>query len=193
MKRHSFWGVMMFVALQVMISCTSSPSYEKPIWAYEQAMHADFPFQFYPDTFITVGEITATDSLQLLHQAINNHPIDSLIHQNEAALQNLSDLLDLDLKYDVESQREAVSEQMKQLQQINAWLHAMQRQEATLQKMPPQKPLVSIVECQFSFTNPITGIKQSEDKLYYIHLRDRQVIEAKNKHQTDTDISEQLH
>jgi|YelNatPaOPRAMG01_1025707.scaffolds.fasta_scaffold06472_10 hypothetical protein len=192
MIRH-LWFVLILPFALILTACSSSQSYEKPIWAYEQAMHADFPFQFYPDTFITVGKITAADSLKLLQQALNRQPIDSLINQNEATIQNLSNLLDLDLKYDVESQREAVSQQIRQLQQIGLWLQAMKKQQIHLQKLPAQKPLVQIVECRFTFTNPISGIKQSEDKLYYIHLPEQQVIEAKNKTQADTIASQSNH
>lgn len=186
MTRISLGFILTFIVTLILISCSSSPSYEKPIWAYEQAMHADFPFQFYPDTFITVGEITAADSLKLLNQAMNGQPIDSLIHQNEQAIQNLSGLLDLDLKYDVESQRQDVSEQIRKLQQIGLWLQAMKKQQSYLQKQSPEKALVRIVECRFTFTNPITGVKQREDKFYYIHLPNLQVIEAKDKGQPDT-------
>lgn len=170
----------------LLIACNSSNPNEKPIWAYEQSMHSDAPFQFYPDTFITRGVITVKDSLAMIQQALNNQPVDSLLSQNESTTRNLSNLLVMDLQYDMESQRQQVSQELNQLQNISQWLNNIKIRRAMYLKLSPQKPLVREVECRFSYNDPITRKRTKQDKLYYIHVETNQVFATKDIAPHDT-------
>lgn len=178
--RIFFIGLLLTGLIVIFASCTSSNPYEKPIWAYEQSMHTDAPFQFYPDTFITLNTITVKDSLNMIKQALSNYAIDSLMNQNEAAIQNLLSLLVMDLQYDMESQRQEVSQELDQLRNIGKWLSNTKQIGSEYAKMTPEKPLVRAVECRFSYKDPITGKSIKEDKIYYIHLSNNQVIATKD-------------
>ncbi len=185
MRTH-FIGMIVAGMTLLFMACTSSHSDEKSIWAYEQSLHGEAPFRFYPDTFITVGTITVKDSLAMMQQALNNQPVDSLLKENNATLQNLLGLQIMDLKYDMELPREEVSKDIDQLQSVGKWLYNLKIKRDIYLKLSPQKPLVREVECRFSYDDPITGKQMKQDKIYYIHTGTNQVFASKIINQRDT-------
>ncbi len=185
MRTH-FIGIFLAGMVLFFIACTSSHSDEKSIWVYEQSLHGEAPFRFYPDTFITLGTITVGDSLAMMRQALNNQPVDSLIKENDATLRNLLGLQVMDLRYDMEMPREEVSKDIDQLQNVGKWLYNLKVKRDIYLKLPPQKPLVRKVECRFSYDDPISGKQMKQDKIYYIHTGTNQVFASKDITQRDT-------
>jgi hypothetical protein len=185
MRTH-FIGIMLAGMALFFIACTPSHSDEKSIWAYEQSLHGEAPFRFYPDTFITVGTITVKDSLAMMQQALNNQSVDSLLKENDATLRNLLQLQTMDLRYDMELPREEVSKNIDQLQNVGKWLYNLKIKRDIYRKLSPQKPLVREVECRFSYDDPITGKKIKQDKIYYIRIGTNQVFASKDINQRDT-------
>ena len=185
MRTH-FIGIVLTGMALFFMACTSSHSDEKSIWVYEQSLHGEAPFRFYPDTFITLGTITVKDSLAMMQQALNNQSVDSLLKENDATLHNLLGLQIMDLRYDMELPREEVSKDIDQLQNVGKWLYNLKIKRDNYLNMSPQTPLVRKVECRFSYDDPITGKQMKQDKIYYIHTGTNQVFASKNITQRDT-------
>ncbi len=185
MRTH-FIGIVLTGMALFFMACTSSHSDEKSIWAYEQSLHGEAPFRFYPDTFITLGTITVKDSLAMMQQALNNQSVDSLLKENDATLHNLLGLQIMDLRYDMELPREEVSKDIDQLQNVGKWLYNLKIKRDNYLNISPQTPLVREVECRFSYDDPITGKQMKQDKIYYIHTGTNQVFASKNITQRDT-------
>lgn len=185
MRTHFIRIILAGMAL-FFLACTSSHSDEKSIWAYEQSLHGEAPFRFYPDTFITLGTITVKDSLAIMQKALNNQSVDSLLKENDATLRNLLGLQIIDLKYDMELPREEVSKDIDQLQSVGKWLYNLKIKRNVYLTQSPQKPLVREVECRFSYDDPITGGKIKQDKIYYIHIGTNQIFASKDITQRDT-------
>jgi biotin operon repressor len=177
--RIYFTGIILIWLACLFMACTTSDLNKKAIWAYEQSLHGEAPFRFYPDTFVTVGAITVKDSLDMMRQALNNRSVDSLMKENDATLNNLLGLQNIDLRYDLELSREEVSKDIDQLQNVGKWLNNYKIQRDIYLKMPPEMLLVREVECRFSFDDSIAGGKMKQDKIYYIDDATNRVVASR--------------
>jgi hypothetical protein len=179
MMRIYFTGTILTWMACLFMACSTSDSNEKAIWAYEQNLHGEAPFRFYPDTFVSVGTITVKDSLYMMRQALNNRSVESLMKENDATLNNLLGLQTIDLRYDLELSREEVSRDIDQLQNVGKWLNNFKIRRDIYLKMSPKMVLVREVECRFSYDDSISGGKMKQDKIYYIHVATNRVVASR--------------
>jgi hypothetical protein len=171
----------------VVAGCNNTDSDQKAIWLYEQNQMLEGDFQFIPQEIKTIGVTTVKDSALFIDQAMV-HPIDSLIKENDRALQGLFQLQTIYLKYDMELLRESLSQEITQLEGVERWLGKMKKQRDTYKKMPPEKPLVRKVECRFDYNDPLTGKKVTKDKIYFINATSGHVLSSQDKLPVNTPL-----
>jgi hypothetical protein len=162
-------------------ACNQNDSDQKAIWLYEQNQMVGSEFEFYPQAIRTVGVITANDSVLFIEHAMV-HPLDSLIKENNRALNDLLQMQILYVKYDMELQREAISQEITQLVGVDIWLGKIRMKHEGYKKMSPEKPLIRKVECRFDYNDPLTGKKVTKDKIYFIHATTGSVLSSQDKH-----------
>ena len=161
-------------------ACNQNDSDQKAIWLYEQNQMVGSEFEFYPQTIKTVGVITANDSALFIEHAMV-HPLDSLTNENNRALNDLLQMQILYVKYDMELQRETISQEIGQLEGVQIWLGKTRIKHDMYKKMPPEKPLIRKVECRFDYNDPLTGKKVTKDKIYFISTTKGNVLSSQDK------------